>query len=270
MVNTSDLFLVSTHHPPQTSADIIEGVQEFSKRIAGELNEGSILLNSPVREIRQTEGKVFVDSARGSFWCKQVIVSVPTPLYKEIKFDPPLPAAKIRLSESTKLGCYGKSTCVYRSPWWRQAGFCGLLQSSTGPAGVMRDTSIEVSNHYSLTCFMVGEPARQWGQLSKQERDKAVLAQIEMGFGKYTTVEQPIEIIEQQWIKEQWSQGCPCPVMPPGVMTEVGHALRSSAGRVHFVGTETAFEWKGYMDGAVRSGERGAEEVLQKLNASKL
>ncbi len=246
------------------------GVQEFSKRIAGELTKDSILLNSPVREIREDEGGIYVGAARGSFHCKRVIVSVPTPLYKEIKFDPSLPAAKVKLAESTKLGCYGKSICVYGRPWWREAGFCGLLQSATGPAGVMRDTSNEAINHYSLTCFMVGEPARRWGQLSKKERDKAVLAQIEEGFGKYATVEKPTEIVEQQWIREQWSQGCPCPVMPPGVMTEVGHALRSPAGRLHFVGTETAYEWKGYMDGAVRSGERGAAEVLQKLNVAKL
>ena len=238
--------------------------------MAGELTAGSILPNSPVRNIRETEGEVIVEAARGRFRCKRVIVSIPTTLYKEIRFDPPLPAAKQKLSDNTKLGCYGKSICVYERPWWREAGFCGLLQSSTGPAGVMRDTSIEDSNHYSLTCFMVGEPARQWGKLPKQERDKAVLAQIEKGFGQYAIVEKPTEIVEQQWIREQWSQGCPCPVMPPRIMTELGHALRSPAGRLHFVGTETAYEWKGYMDGAVRSGERGAKEVLQKLGASKL
>jgi len=39
---------------------------------------------------------------------------------------------------------------------------------------------------------------------------------------------------------------------------------------VHFVGTETAYEWKGYMDGAVRSGERGATEVVDALTRGKL
>jgi monoamine oxidase len=31
---------------------------------------------------------------------------------------------------------------------------------------------------------------------------------------------------------------------------------------VHWAGTETATYWNGYMDGAVRSGERAAQEVL--------
>lgn len=72
------------------------------------------------------------------------------------------------------------------------------------------------------------------------------------------------------WVEEQWSQGCPCPAMPPGVMTDFGHVLRTPHGKVHFVGTETSFEWKGYMEGAARSGERGAKEVIRCFNQAKL
>jgi len=36
-------------------------------------------------------------------------------------------------------------------------------------------------------------------------------------------------------------------------------------GNVHFVGVETAGEFKGFMEGAVRSGERGAAEVVDAL-----
>ncbi len=50
-------------------------------------------------------------------------------------------------------------------------------------------------------------------------------------------------------------------------MSEVGKALRTPFEAVHFVGTETSFEWKGYMEGAVRSGERGAAEVIKALGS---
>lgn len=48
-------------------------------------------------------------------------------------------------------------------------------------------------------------------------------------------------------------------------MSEVGKALRESFEAIHFVAIETSFEWKGYMEGAVRSGERGAAEVIEAL-----
>ena len=39
----------------------------------------------------------------------------------------------------------------------------------------------------------------------------------------------------------------------------------SPSGRIHWAGTETSNYWNGYMDGAVRSGERAAGEVLSGL-----
>ena len=58
--------------------------------------------------------------------------------------------------------------------------------------------------------------------------------------------------------------------MAPAGLTDFEHVLRAHSGRVHFVGTETAYEWKGYMEGAVRSGERGAQEVLLSMNKARL
>lgn len=50
-----------------------------------------------------------------------------------------------------------------------------------------------------------------------------------------------------------------------GVLTDFGIALREPVGRVHWAGTETATRWVGYMDGAVQSGERAANEALDAL-----
>ncbi len=55
--------------------------------------------------------------------------------------------------------------------------------------------------------------------------------------------------------------------MPPGVMTAYGDLIRTPEGRLHWAGTETATVWNGYLDGAVRSGERAAAEVLAPLHA---
>jgi monoamine oxidase len=63
---------------------------------------------------------------------------------------------------------------------------------------------------------------------------------------------------------------CIVPFLPPGALSEHEHARRTKHKIVHFVGTETAHEWKGYMDGAIRSGEWGAREVVQELNRGKL
>jgi monoamine oxidase len=67
------------------------------------------------------------------------------------------------------------------------------------------------------------------------------------------------------WAGEQWSRGCPVGVFPPGVLLDNGPALRAPVGRVHWAGTEASTYWNGYMDGAIRSGERAAREALRSL-----
>ncbi|MEE2048064.1 FAD-dependent oxidoreductase, partial [Nocardiopsis tropica] len=51
--------------------------------------------------------------------------------------------------------------------------------------------------------------------------------------------------------------------MPPGFLTEFGPLLRAPVGPLHWAATETAvFPCNGTLDGAVRSGYRAADEVL--------
>ncbi|KAK4556783.1 hypothetical protein LTR86_006354 [Recurvomyces mirabilis] len=200
---------------------IRQGTQSFSTGLANELESGSIVLQSPVRVIRQEANTIQVMSARGSYEASRVVVSVPTPMYGEITFDPLLPQEKIALATSTRLGDYCKVVTIYDSPWWREHGLTGMSQSVKGPFTVTRDTSIEADNHFSLTCFVVGQLARDWMLKSPDERQKTVLGQIERLFGPFAKVQEPIEVVEQIWQNEQWSQGCPCPVMSPEFISSV-------------------------------------------------
>lgn len=185
---------------------VAQGTQSFSKGLASDLPADSLVFMSPVRHIEQRGGVVTVTSARGTYAASRIIVSIPTPLYKEIQFDPPLPPEKLELSKATKLGDYCKSIVFYSKPWWREGNLCGLAQSCHGPFAVTRDSSVDSDGHFSLTCFVVGQPARDWMVLSRSRRDKAVLDQIQKLYGRVTNVPEPVEIVEQIWRNEQWSQ----------------------------------------------------------------
>ncbi|KAK5175131.1 uncharacterized protein LTR77_000268 [Saxophila tyrrhenica] len=178
---------------------IAQGTQSFSRGLASELPPDSIAFVSPVRRIEQKPGGVQVTAARGVYNASRVVVSVPTPLYKEIIFNPPLPADKVEMSQSTLLGDYCKSIVFYKSPWWRQHNLCGLAQSCYGPFAVTRESSVDADNQFSLTCFVVGQPAREWMKLPRAGRDHAVLEQLEKLYGPFAAVEKPIEIAEQIW-----------------------------------------------------------------------
>jgi len=245
------------------------GTQEFSKNLARVLKPGSLILNSPVWSINQTPKGVYVTSGRGQFQCRRVIVSVPTTLYKDIVFNPPLPEDKLALSKVSKHGFVTKMNLIYKEPWWRDSKLSGMAQSWIGPVSVTRDVSVDMKGLYVLTCFVAADAGHTWSKLSAEDRKVQVVKQIRRMFSPYVErVPDPIDVVFHIWFEDQWSQGCPCPAMPAGVLSKLGHALRIPHQNIHFVGTETAYEWKGYMDGAIRSGERGAAEVIQELDTT--
>lgn len=75
-----------------------------------------------------------------------------------------------------------------------------------------------------------------------------------------------LDFVEKNWAYEPFNGGCPCfNVTSSGVMEDFARATREPFYNFHFCGTETSIEWQGYMDGAVESGERVANEVLYTL-----
>jgi monoamine oxidase len=265
------------------------GSQSYALGIASTMTPGSVVLGSPVASVRQQRtgkgGSVVITTTNGLVLRgTKAIVSVPTPLYRDIEFSPPLTGAKLALSSSTRLGYFTKIILVYAKPWWREAGLAGLAHSlntsptsqlepkeaanGQGPISLIRDTSDRATGVHALTVFVVANSGVSWSELSAPERRSETLAHVAKiydGLVDKELVYSPVEIFEQEWSKDPWSKGNPCPVTAPGVMTKVGHAIREPFGDVHFVGTETSVVWKGYMEGAVRSGERGAEEVVEAL-----
>jgi monoamine oxidase len=233
-----------------------------------------VKLSTPVKIVTQKPtGECVVETSNSFeiYRAKRVIVSIPTTLYPSITFDPALPPAKKILAESTALGYYSKTIFVFGHAWWREAGLSGVMDSTKGPISFSRDTCSEADGQYSITCFLTGDHGRVWSKWSAAERRRQVANQFGMVFGNAARkqgirVPEPINVIEKEWTKDPWAWGAPSAVTMPGTLTaDSGKTLRDPFGKVHFVGTETATVWKGYMEGAVRSGLRGANEIIDSL-----
>ena len=181
------------------------GTQTFSKKLAESMVPGSVILEAPVSRIFQSRsGSAIVSTENGSrYHAKKVVVSIPTPTYKQITFQPPLPLDKLEYSSNSMLGYYAKMIILWDKPWWREDGFCGMTQSFVGPASVTRDTSDDSQGQFSLTCFVVGQPGRDWSKLSGADRQEAILAQLVSLFGpkNEAAIRAPIEVFEQEWVK---------------------------------------------------------------------
>jgi monoamine oxidase len=241
----------------------VGGTQLICKRIAKKLGR-RVVLRTPVHRITQDRGGVSVRSERVDVRAKRVIVAIPPVLTGKIDYEPGLPDQRVELVERFPQGNLTKVTAVYDRPFWRDDGLTGQVISDRGPVNVTFDDSPPDAGKGVVFGFVGGDSARSFAALgSKQARRTAVIANFVDFFGPQAA--NPRQYIETVWKREAFTRGCPVGILGPGTLTAQGPALRAPVGRIHWAGTETSTYWNGYMDGAVRSGERAAAEVTEQL-----
>lgn len=199
---------------------------------------------------------------------RKCIMAIPSAMFRTIDISPPLSKGFQSIANASRLGDYTKVVVCYDTPWWREMGFNGIFNSFVGPVSSGRDTCIEETKTYCITCFVNGENSRRWSRLSHEERQSAILKQLAEIFnvGPDHVVYRPLEVHEQIWKDEQYSHGALTPIPALGHYTRHAGAYGKPSQNLHFVGTEYSQEWKGYMEGALCSGEHGAAEVIALLN----
>jgi monoamine oxidase len=255
------LNLTSTAGGAQ-DARVVGGSQLISERMAARLGD-RVVLSAPVRALAQGSRRVTVTTDRGSWRARRAIVAIAPALAGRIAYQPALPALRDQLTQRLPQGSAIKFEAVYPAPFWRTHGLNGYSNSDTEPVGFTYDNSPPDGSPGVLLGFVTGSAARRLGRLGPAARRQAVLASFRRLFGPRAG--RPTLLIEHNWSNEPWTRGCYAGYLAPGVWSDYGPALRAPVGRVHWAGTETSEVFCGYMDGAVRSGERAAAEAHRAL-----
>jgi monoamine oxidase len=233
------------------------GAQTLSLRLTASLGE-RLVLSAPVRRIAQDDTGVTLESDAGAFRARVAIIAVPPLLAGRIAYEPALPALREGLTQRFPMGAAIKCIALYPRPFWRDSGFTGEAIGDRGPVGFVLGEEHGAGG--SLIAFIEGATARKWSARPALERRRAVLADLARFFGPEAG--EPAEYVELDWNAEPWTLGCSAGVLPAGVLTQFGPALREPVGRLHWAGSETARDWFGFMEGALESADRAVREVL--------
>ena len=239
------------------------GSQLIAIRMAGQLGAENVRLGAPVTRIGQRASRVTVQAGGLVAAGRRAVIAVPPALAGRISYDPPLPGDRDQLTQAAPMGSVIKCLAVYDRAFWRDAGYNGQATSDGPGARVTFDTGPPSGAPGVLLGFVTAAEARRLARAGPVQRRAEVLA----SFGRYfgPRAARADDYIEHDWTADPWTRGCYGAHFPPGTWTQFGPALRRPAGLLHWAGTETATAWSGYMDGAVQSGRRAAQEVLAAL-----
>ena len=241
------------------------GGQTIADRIHAELGDDSVRTSEPVMSIHQNKDDtaddvVTVVTSKGSYEARRVIFAIPPPQVLRVSFSPPLPHQRRALLEHMPMGSYWKYIACYKTAFWRKEGFSGEATSPDGLISAVFDASPKDVEYAVLMAFVVGDNARKISSQSAEERKKMILDALSASHGD--KAKEPFRLVEHTMMDEEYIGGCPVGTPAPGMWTTLGPWLRKPFHKVHWAGTETSTVWSGYMEGAVCSGQRAAQEIL--------
>lgn len=239
--------------------------QVIADKIHARLGDDFVHFGEPVVRIDQSSNDtdddvVTVTTSKISYKARRVVTAIPPSQVLRISFNPPLPHPRRTLLQHTPMGSYWKYIACYKKAFWREKGFSGEATSPDGLVSVTFDISPQEGKYAVLMAFVVGQNARTLSSQSKDEREEAILNALAAFYGD--EAKEPFRLVEHTMMDEEYIGGCPVGTPSPGMWTTLGPWLRKPFHRVHWAGTETSSVWNGYMEGAVCSGQRAAQEVL--------
>ncbi|KAH8174679.1 flavin containing amine oxidoreductase domain-containing protein [Sarocladium implicatum] len=227
----------------------------------------TIKLDEPVISVdySQLEGGCNISTPKGSYRGRRIVFTVPPNLVPKVNFNPALPQEKIRLHEAYQAAHMIKITISYETPFWKKLGLRGECTGIGGLISNVFDVGYpDPGAPGHLITFICADRCEKWLTLPAEEKRRVVLDELRVILG-----EQAMDLKEFLWdeslITGTWGSGCPLLSPRPGTISEVGEWLRKPIGPIHWAGTETSDRHYGYMEGAVNSGRRAAEEVMEAL-----
>lgn len=238
---------------------VVGGTERIATGIAQRLS-APVQLSCPVRAIEHTAASVTAVHDQGVVHASHAIVAIPPALASRIAYRPALPGQRDQLTQRVPQGSVVKINVVYPSPFWREEGLKGQAADPAGLVSFTTDNSPPSGDVGVIAAFIEGREAHFFASAGADERRTLVVDELVRHFGE--RARHPIEYHERDWSQEEWTRGCYGAHFGPGVWTQLGIWLRQPVGRIHWAGAETSPEWNGYMEGAVRSGERAARETL--------
>ncbi len=220
------------------------GTAALYESIAADVR-GDVVLGAPVAAVEQDGDGVTVTTAAGTrHAAARAVVTVPIGVLPSIAFSPPLADAKRRAGEQNHAGQGVKAWVIARGV---PEDLCAMGQGTLFDfAGAMATCPDGVL----LVCFGPSAAALDVGD------DAAVAAAVR----ELAPEADVVAVHAHDWVGDPYTRGT-WAVLRPGQVHDAWSALRAPEGRVHFAGAHTALRWPSFMDGAIESGHRVAEEV---------
>lgn len=236
------------------------GSDRFPLAFAARLGE-RIRYGSPVVGIEQDAAGVRVACLRGGgrmvLAAERVICALPFSMLRRIEVTPAFSPQKRRAIEELRYSSVVRVYLQCRRRFWLDEGLSGMAFTDQPIMSVFDRTGGQPGTRGLLESYTAGANGRRLAAMDESERlDTAVRGVQALHPGLAEEYEGGLS---KSWNDDPWARGAYA-WFEPGQMASLLPHIAPPEGRVHFAG-EHASAWPGWMQGALESGARAAQEV---------
>lgn len=234
----------------EPSYRIAGGTITIVNKLASFLHETELKLDEPVLKLEEVKDQIIISTLTASYTTDLVISTLPPRLLvNSIEFSPNLPDSLIGIANETHTWMADsiKFGLSYKEPFWKHKSRSASFFSNLGPFTEIHDHTNYKENKFALAGFMNTALCQE----SAAYRKEKIVQQLERFFGEealhFTSYE------EQCWSYEKYTH-------VPYTRFLAAHKNNSHAiynqkymnNKLIIAGSETASQYAGYMEGAVR------------------
>jgi len=236
---------MSAYRVPGGMGSMIDAIAD---RLVAKPHLGTVL-----QRVRQDSESVYLEFDTHEVEVDRVVLTLPPPALEKVIFEPALPGAKRCAIEACRMSRAIKICWEFDSFWWRDEGWTGSLHYD-GPLQQLWDATR--SEAPVLAAYVCGDDAVRWTKMADPVGE---------GLGELTRIlpQAGAHFVRgwiHDWIDDPYSYGA-FSSLAPGYALEYMRHIGTPEGRIHFAGDHACIR-TGFIEGALESGERVAEEVL--------
>lgn len=245
----------------------IEGGTDLLAQAFAEALGERVLLNSPVTAIEQDDAQVLVRYEGGEATGDYVVVATPLPPLRQVTFSPALAPALQEAINEFNYGTHVKVLTQYTRRWWLDANppMVDVASISTATGWFWETTEAQAGDEGIWTSYNSRRVGVDYNALTDEERIAATHEETDTIFPDID--KDVLHAHTHSWVNDPYVGGA-YSGLDTGDVVRFWAVLRRPHGRMVLAGEHTDNIFIGYLEGAVRSGQRAATTILTNLETS--
>ncbi|MEY2401865.1 MAG: monoamine oxidase [Ilumatobacteraceae bacterium] len=227
------------------------GLDTLVRRMGEEIID-SISVNESLLGVRHKGDSVAVTTSRRTVHADHVVLACSLVPLRTVPFDPPLPDLLRRAVDELGYGTVTKTAIQFAERQWPH----GYATTEGVSQRIYEPTVDQTGDTGVLMSYAGGEGGRSLAMKPESERMSMIEADLRR---VHEITAKSTGGFSRAWSAEA-RYGGSYAVYRPGQIVAFWEVLRRPCGRIWFCG-EHAATWTGYLEGAVESGERVADDI---------